>query len=141
MVLHSTKGLLTLNSGAFKASDNTYLAKSTNLNNQFVPSANIALNAIGYYNQHVTSETPTTVGYYSHIEGVFFDDSFKWQRTSGDYNWRLYWGSPSSEYNGYILYIKGYWATDFVQVGEFFYKKINMGYNYDFGIVRFKLVQ
>ena len=50
VVLHSTKGLLTLSSGAFKASDNTYLAKSINLNNQFVPSINIALNAIGFEN-------------------------------------------------------------------------------------------
>lgn len=141
VVLHSTKGLLTLSSGAFKATDNTYLAKSINLNNWFVPSANIALNAIGYFNQSVNAYTPTTVGYYSYMEGVFYEDSFKWQRTSGDYNWRLYWGSPSSKYNGYISYIKGVITTDFVQVGEFFYKRISMGNNYDYGIARFKLVQ
>ena len=45
VVLHSTKGLLTLSSGAFKASDNTYLIK--NINNDFSSSLNIALNAIG----------------------------------------------------------------------------------------------
>lgn len=57
VVLHSTKGLLTLISGAFKASDNTYLAKSSNLNNQFVPNANIALNAIGkdYFSNYYSS--------------------------------------------------------------------------------------
>ena len=58
MVLHSTKGLLTLSSGAFKASDNTYLAKSTNLNNQFVSSLNIALNAVGKISSY----------YYSFVE-------------------------------------------------------------------------
>ncbi|WP_323585639.1 hypothetical protein [Aliarcobacter butzleri] len=47
MVLHSVKGLLSYSSGALKASDNTYLAKSTNLNNCFVATVNIALNAIG----------------------------------------------------------------------------------------------
>ncbi|WP_152633408.1 hypothetical protein [Aliarcobacter butzleri] len=47
MVLHSVKGLLSYSSGALKASDNTYLIKSSNLNNQFIPSINIALNAIG----------------------------------------------------------------------------------------------
>lgn len=41
--------ILFLEMGALKKIDNTYLAKNSGLNNQFVPNANIALNAIGYY--------------------------------------------------------------------------------------------
>ncbi|WP_323589062.1 hypothetical protein [Aliarcobacter butzleri] len=65
MVLHSVRGLLSYSSGALKASDNTYLIKSSNLNNQFIPSINIALNAVGYANN--CNE------YYSNI-----DDNWKW---------------------------------------------------------------
>lgn len=53
-MLHNTGGLLTKVSGAWRKSDNTYLAKNSGLNNQFVPNANIALNAIGYDSELVS---------------------------------------------------------------------------------------
>ena len=48
VALHATGGLLTKVSGAWKQSNGNYLARHNSLNNKFVSSINIALNATGY---------------------------------------------------------------------------------------------
>lgn len=66
VALHNNTYLLTKDSGAWKQNNGTYLASHSNLNNQYVPSANIALNAIGYHN--IINK------YYTNIEEAYIDN-------------------------------------------------------------------
>lgn len=134
MVLHSTKGLLTLSSGAFKASDNSYLAKSINLNNQFVSSVNIALNAIGKnsMNEYYSSKEElysiiTSTNQYRYAMGSFACDSGMELRYSN----RICLDSSSNNYY--------YKISTNTSVERGTYRESGMGYSF-YSIYRYSLI-
>ncbi len=83
VALHSTSGLLTKVSGAWEKADGTFLAQHINLNNQFVPSVNIALNSIGF--------SEVCGNYYSDITA----NLFSWGSSPGYFYLRGYDGEYS----------------------------------------------